>query len=331
METQQLMAAPVVHKIGWNPAKMRNVLRSPIKSHGGKFYLSEALLAVCAPAMATCSAWWEPCAGGANTALQAQPRPGVVQLIVDIDPLIANVWRVFTTRRLALELLERLQQVDVSDQQAMQREWHAATMVCGTVTRGGAAAAASFEHWPDDWRVSVAAAAIVNSRMSRGGIGETFCWQDRERGGQPGEINSWKTFVWNHAPRVVERCGNWLAFCGDALNIFGNDLDDAIHRREIQNPNSFVYLDPPYVKEKRTVPDVYRADGFDHRRLCAMLVDDASNGAGARVALSGYANALYAESLTAERGWTRHDFHIVNHSGQNKKKGDRVESLYTNF
>jgi site-specific DNA-adenine methylase len=334
METQGLLASPVIHRIGWNPAKMRNVLRSPIKSHGGKFYLSEAILSVCAPAMAVCNHWWEPCAGGANTSLQAEPRDGVTQLILEVDPLIANVWRVFTHRPLALALLETLQQVDVSAREPMENEWRAATQVCD-----GAALffktdplgiSDSFETLNDDARVSLAAATIVNSRMSRGGMGETFCWQDRDRGGQPGEINSWKTFVWNHAPRVIERCRNWFAFCGDANHIFGDNRPVG-HRREIENVNAFAYFDPPYVKETRKVPDVYRADGFDHVRLCEILVEYASGGRGARVALSGYVNDLYESSLTAARGWTRHDFHIVNHSGQNKKKADRVESLWTNF
>lgn len=331
-DMQLLLASPVQHRISWSPAKMRNVLRSPIKSHGGKFYLSEALLTVCAPAMAQCNEWHEHCAGGANTALQAPYRPGVIQIVADSDALTANVWRVFANEKLAVRLLERLQSVECDSREAMEGNWQAATMVCNaidsdvrdsTLPNSLLAVIDNFEQWPDDWRVAVAAAVIVNSRMSRGGMGKSFAWQDRDRGGQPGEMNSWKTFVWNHAPRVVEKCRNWFSLCADALMLADPvTAPDGGH----DNPAAFYYYDPPYVKETRSVKDVYREDQFDHRRFVELCY-----GAKARIAISGYANALYAEWLSKANGWTRHEFHIINHSGQGKKKAERIESLWTNF
>jgi hypothetical protein len=83
---------------------------------------------VCAPALDDSDVWLEPCAGGANTSLQATPRPGVVQIVADVDPLTANVWRVFTSEPLALQLLDTLQSVDVSDTpKRCNREFQAAT------------------------------------------------------------------------------------------------------------------------------------------------------------------------------------------------------------
>lgn len=317
METQLILAAPVAHKIGWNPAKMRSVLRSPIKSHGGKFYLSESILAVMSPALSAAHVWHEPCAGGANTWLQASRRGGVVQIVNDADPLIANVWRVFSTEPLALRLLERLREVKAGTRDDMERNFLAASTVCATRQ------IVDFEGLSDDWRVGLAAATIVNSRMSRGGMGKNFAWQERDRGGQPGEVNSWQTFVWNHAPRVVERCRNWFALCRDAL-----DLADPATSPDggVANTAHLYYYDPPYVKTTRTAPNVYRVDGFDHVRFIRIV-----RNAPARIAISGYANELYATELTPANGWTRHEFHIVNHAGQNKKKGDRVENLWTNF
>jgi site-specific DNA-adenine methylase len=318
-DVQMLLPSPVRHHIGWNPAKMRSVLRSPIKSHGGKFYLSEAILTVCAPTLADSDVWLEPCAGGANTSLQATPRPGVVQIVADVDPLTANVWRVFTSEPLALELLNALQSVDVSGQEAMNREFLAATQSLGWAQ----ACPVPFEGWTDQFRIGAALGTIVNSRMSRGGMGEHFAWQKRARGGQPGEINSWKTFVFNHATRVVSRCRNWLATCADAIT-----YSDPATAPEggLDNPRHFYYYDPPYLKATRTAPNVYRCDEFPHPRLMEIV-----GTARAKVAISAYANPLYDETLTAQRGWQRHDFHVVNHAGQNKTKQDRIESLYTNF
>jgi hypothetical protein len=78
----------------------------------------------------------------------------------------------------------------------------------------------AFEVSPDDWRV--AAGNGDNRKLAhepwRDGR-RTSLGKRPARGGQPGEINSWKTFVWNHAPRVVERCRNWFALCGDALRL----------------------------------------------------------------------------------------------------------------
>lgn len=322
METQMLLPSPVRHNVSWSPHLMKNRIRSPLKTHGGKWYLSQSILQVCAPAMAQCDTWLEPCAGGANTSLQATPRPGVVQIVADVDPLTANVWRVFTSEPLALELLNTLQSVDVSGQEAMNREFLSATQVLGMLPFREM----PFEEWGDKFRVAAAATTIVNSRMSRGGMGKDFAWQDRTRGGQPGEINSWKTFVWNHAPRVVERCRNWFALCGDALRL----IDPATAPDGgILNRRHFYYFDPPYVKATRTAGarDVYRADGFPHPEFIGIV----ASGALSHIAISGYANPLYDEELTAARGWQRHEFHIVNHAGQGKEKADRVECLYTNF
>jgi hypothetical protein len=286
MEGNQLiLPSPVVHKIGWNPAKMRNVLRSPLKIHGGKFYLSEAILNVCAPALAACDEWVEPCAGGANTSLQAEYRKGVIQVVADVDPLTANVWRVFTTEPLALACIERLQSVDVPNRETMEREFHAASFI---VNAHKYFPANEFETITDDWRIALATATIVNSRMSRGGMGRDFAWQDRDRGGQPGEINSWKTFVWNHSPRVVNRCRNWVAFCADAIQLALNGPDWGIN-----NPRRFYYFDPPYVKSTRVTPEVYRADGFDHLDFIATVFHAKS-----KIAISGYANPVYDQNLT---------------------------------
>jgi hypothetical protein len=40
-----------------------------------------------------------------------------------------------------------------------------------------------------------AVAEYVVRRMSRGGLKKAFAWSDRERGGQPGDVNAWETML----------------------------------------------------------------------------------------------------------------------------------------
>jgi hypothetical protein len=241
----------------------------------------------------------------------------VAQIVSDSDPLIANVWRVFATSYLADELLGKLRDIDCKAQEGMEAEFNAATYYLGQV------AMKDFENWSDMHRVTLALATIINSRMSRGGMGKDFAWQDRERGGQPGEINSWRTFVWQHAPRIAERCKNWLALNWDALKLLcpATSPDGGV-----SNPQHFVYLDPPYVKSTRTAKDVYRDDDFPHEDLLKLIYN-----AKARIAVSGYISPLYQEWLSKAHGWTLHAFALPNHSGQGKKKAERIECVWTNF
>ena len=101
------------------------------------------------------------------------------------------------------------------------------------------------------------------------------------------------------------------------------------------SPDTFFYLDPPYIQSTRRKPKVYAHEmtDDDHRQMVGILKDIQG-----KVLLSGYQNELY-ETL----GWQRYDIETVAHSagktrftglqGEGKIKANqkRVESVYMNY
>lgn len=92
-------------------------------------------------------------------------------------------------------------------------------------------------------------------------------------------------------------------------------------------PRTLFYLDPTYLAETRTVPDVYAHEMTpeQHSELLEVLA-----GIQGRFLLSGYRSAMYDEAAKAA-GWNRFDIEIDNKSGSGKKKNKRVESLWMNY
>jgi DNA adenine methylase len=157
---------------------------------------------------------------------------------------------------------------------------------------------------------------LVRSRMSRGGLGKTFAWSERLRGGQPGDVNAWDTFRKIELPAICERIRGVDFRAGDALALLDDWLFDG---------DTLVYADPPYVHSTRKARDAYEHEMDDtaHRALLDILA-----GLPAKVMLSGYRCDIYDDALA---DWRRVDFDMPNHSGQGETKQRRTESLWLNF
>lgn len=153
---------------------------------------------------------------------------------------------------------------------------------------------------------------LIKNRFSRGGLGKTFAYSDRLRGGQPGDINAWETLKLE-LPYIIDRLKDVKFYCSEALEII----------KQYDAPNVLMYLDPPYPHWLRTTTDVYYHEMSieEHKRLVNVLKGCKSN-----IFLSSYRNHIYDEL-----DWWRVDFHLVNHSGQGKTKQKRIESLYINI
>lgn len=91
--------------------------------------------------------------------------------------------------------------------------------------------------------------------------------------------------------------------------------------------NTALYLDPPYVAETRS-GDCYKHEMDDdhHRRLAAVVHGAVAQGA--KVAISGYASALYDELFV---GWrtVRHD--VALHGARDGKGARRTEVLWCSY
>lgn len=159
-----------------------------------------------------------------------------------------------------------------------------------------------------------AVAEYVIKRMSRGGLGKNFAWQERLRGGQPGSINEWETSLQN-LYKVKERLKDVEIYNTPALNLI----------QLFDGPDAFFYLDPPYLHETRTAKSAYRFEMSrqDHIDLLDVIIKSK-----AKILISGYSSSLYNQTL---KSWNDDFLDVTNNSGQNSQKQRRTERLWWNY
>lgn len=257
-------------------------LRPVVKTHGGKCYLARRIVEVLPPH----DGYHEPFAGGLSVLLNKPKAP--FEIASDKDKELMNVYWVLKEQPDALTA--RLRAIPYSPQSF---EW-------------------SCEMDGVDDSLIRATAYVVRSRMSRGGLGKTFAWSERLRGGQPGDVNGWQTIL-AQLPLIAERLRDVVFHTSHW--VYGlPECDDDI--------DTLVYLDPPYMPETRTATNVFTHEmsAADHAELLnAVLKLDS------KVAISGYHCGLYDTALA---GWRVHEFDMPNHSGQGETKERRLECLW---
>lgn len=271
-------------------------LRSPLKMHGGKSYLARRINAL----MPYRPTYIEPFAGGLSILLN---RPRAEREIAnDLNPWLARFWEVMV------------------DEDRFGRMWNTLSQIPYDSTSFALAKVHLRDQegpepdipWDKLDRTLFARQFLVRNRMSRGGLGKDFAWSDRLRGGQPGDVNAWKTFVGGEILRVHERIRGVEIRNDRAATII----------KAFDSPDALIYLDPPYLHETRTAKKAYAFEMTrdDHEKLLVLL-----QGLKGKVFLSGYRSTLYDEALV---GWKRHEFEIANHSGQGKAKQRRIECVW---
>jgi DNA adenine methylase len=161
--------------------------------------------------------------------------------------------------------------------------------------------------------VTAAARFIVRHRFSRGGLGKTFAWSDRLRGGQPGDLNAWETIL-DELPRIAARLEGVEIHHAAALELI----------RRHDGAATLFYLDPPYLPESRTARKTYAHEmsSQDH----SSLLDTIARARG-MIVLSGYRSALYDRAL---KSWESHEIELPNNAGQGRTKQRRTEVLWLN-
>lgn len=286
-----------------HPFVMRRArLRSPIKIHGGKQYLAAAhhqAIRSCFKIWAHPSFHVDVCGGAATHLLNEPGYGGTVEIYNDLDPRKFNLFWVI---RDAFDYFyDRLLEIPYSLaywQGAFERD-SAWSPEVGSVT------------WPD---VARAVDYVVRSRMSRGGLGNTFGESSRLRGGQNEYANAWQTLR-QHFPRVAARVARWVLSNEDAVTLIG---------RYAQNRLAFIYLDPPYLPGSRTAKRAYDKE-MDHQQHVQLL--ESLQACKCRVALCGYHSDLYDRAL---RHWRLFEWNVKNNAGQGRVKQERIECLWVN-
>lgn len=260
-------------------------MRSPIKIHGGKSYL-HPLLIYHFPHDFVELDYIEPYVGGASVLLN---KPvSITETINDIDSGLMAMWHI-----LKYDYDNFLDQLEFWPYE--KESFLKAKILVPTN------------------KLEQALKEFVLRRMSRGGTKETFGWQKRLRGNQPGDRNAWETIKPILLP-IHQRLQSV-----DLLNMDALDL--------VRGGKGFIYLDPPYVKETRQASSrhiyEYEMSNRDHEILLSSCLESE-----AKILISGYPSEIYQRKL---KHWNYRDFEIANHSSQESTKQTKIERIWYNY
>lgn len=267
--------------------KKTKKLRPLFKIHGGKSYLHTWIINFL-PENYTDLEYLEPYAGAASVLLNKLPSKE--EIINDIDSGVANLLRIIRDQTEEfLDIIKTISYCKKNFNLALEKK--------------------EFTN-----ELEEAVNEFIIRRMSRGGLKETFAWSDRLRGGQPGEINAWKTII-KSIPVIAERLKDVFITNKPAIRVI-KAFDDI---------NCLAYIDPPYLHETRVSTQAYQFEmsTADHVELAGVL-----NNFKGKVIISGYASSLYEKLY---KNWRCENKQIANHSSQQKIKPIKTECLWLNY
>ena len=272
-------------------------MKGPLKTHGGKRYLAERIVALMPPH----THYVEPYAGGLAV-MFAKASDGVSEVVNDLDGRITNFWQVLQDEDLFARLRRRLQATAFNEAQ-----WRGAKAYLD-----GPAKRVTRQEM-----VERAARFFVLCRQSMSGRCKDFTpiTRNRIRNGMNEQASSWLNAI-EGLPAVNARLRRVVVLNRTALEVI----------RSQDGPATLFYLDPPYVPESRTLKGAFGKFDMTVEQHEELL--DAIIGLQGMVLISGYASQLYDSRLS---GWTRHEFDLPNNAGSGKEKRRMTEVVWTNF
>lgn len=234
----------------------------------------------------------EPYAGSLSVLLAK--RPSVMEVVNDLDGDLMTFWRVLRDRPADL------------------------VHVCSLTPHSRAEYNAAWPLADDLDDLERARRVWVKLSQGRSGSLRSTGWRYHEN--PNGRASSMPRTVHGYVRRmldVAERIREVTLECLPALEVI---------TRYQRDPDTLLYVDPPYLFDTRSRTGIYRhemGDEQSHRTLAAALA-----GSKATVVLSGYAHPLYDDDLYA--GWHRTTMRAG--TGQNATVGwqERTEVLWSN-
>jgi len=166
---------------------------------------------------------------------------------------------------------------------------------------------------------------FITMRMSYSAVGKSFSYAIKETSkGMAQPVSAYLSAI-DRLPEIHERL--------KTVQLDHEDFRKLIKRYD--TPNTFFYLDPPYVHSTRKTTKDYDHEmtDVDHGELVEVLLGMKGN-----AMLSGYANPIYKPLEKA--GWERHDFEVKCNigacstadvsqlDGATKQKQARIESVW---
>ena len=263
-------------------------LTQPIKWHGGKHYLASKIVKLMPPHIH----YVEPYAGGLSVLLAKDPE-GVSEVVNDVNELLTNFWRVLQDDVWFAAFIRRVEAVPFSE-----IEWEDSQP---RLSYGPVQNAVDF---------------FIQCRQSLAGRMKDFATlsRTRTRRGMNEQASAWLSAV-EGLPAVHARLKRVVILYRDALDVI----------RQQDGPDTLFYLDPPYLPDTRTSPNVYKHEMTeeDHEKLLDLIIRVKG-----KVMISGYDHPLYLDTL---RYWTRHTFDLPNNAAGGKTKQRKTEVVWTNF
>lgn len=239
------------------------------------------------------NAWVELFCGSAAMTLAKGPAP--IEVINDINKDIVNFYDQLRER--GDELLTKIELTPYA-----REELHCARTADGRVSKLEKAR-----------RFFVSAMMAVNGSFgaAKGGFSTSNSYS---RNGMEARVNRWHGMP-EYLLTVVERLRTVRVENKDALLLF---------KEFSKRPATLAYFDPPYLGERQPGYDHDETSEKYHERLLK-----AATKAKCMVFISGYANDLYNDYLTAEAGWRKHVIEATT-KGSNGKSQKRQEIIWFN-
>lgn len=212
-------------------------------------------------------------------ALALNSRKFEVKILNDLNPHMANFWRVATDPNTREELLNKLQATQYSwseFQAAKQRQWEHGSKQADKI----------------QWAVDT----FVLNRQSFNGAGSDWVYKDREQ---------YSNLLTN--PLRLPLAFKMLD--GQVFRVYNDNALEVMDKENLlDNPHAFLFLDPPYLEGLRSDGKLYQFDlpsVPDHIRLLKKIRD-----AQAKIILSGYWSGRERTDLydyyLLPHGWHRH-------------------------
>jgi len=270
--------------------KLSKPLSGPLKWHGGKHYLAPKIVALMPPHLH----YVEPFFGGGAVLLAKNPD-GASEVVNDLDGNLLNFWKVMADEAAFSQFHRKVQATPF-----WEAHWLEAQEVDGLVCP-----------------VDRAVAFFIRCRQSLAGRMDSFApiTRNRTRRRMNEQASAWLTAV-EGLPAVHERLKR-------VVIVGPKDAKEVIQQQD--GANTCYYLDPPYLQETRTAPQIYRHEMTRDQHAELLDVVKAVKG---KVLLSGYDSALYQERLA---DWTRHMFEVPNNAASGQSKRTMTECVWCNF
>lgn len=276
-------------------------ITQPIKYFGGKHYLAKKIIAL----MPKHHCYVEPYFGGGAVLLEKDPE-GVSEVVNDLNGELTNFWTVLREQAAFTEFMRYSEATPFSEIEF--RGCKACEPIdADTIAMDMVGSAWNF---------------FVRCRQSRAGQFKSFATlsKSRTRRGMNEQASSWLTAV-EGLPAVHARLKRVVILNSPALDVI---------RRE-DTPDTFFYLDPPYLHETRSGSKETK-DDYAHEMTTAqhfeLLVQLAT--IKGKFALSGYPSQLYL-AHEEQNGWRRVDFEIDNKASGGATKRKMTECVWMNY